>query len=807
MADWFFLTLTLLLAYIYGGYLLLLFLLAKLMPRRHSYDERHEPTLTLVISAHNEEEVIGAKLLNAFEMDYPPEKLTILVVSDGSTDGTDQIVRGFSQRGVVLVRPAQRRGKTAGLNLALAGVKSDLVVFSDANAMYDRLTLRRLVRHFADEKVGYVVGNARYESTQESAAGSSEGAYWNLEVKMKQWESAFSSVVGGDGAIYAIRRRLYQPMQPSDINDFVNPLQIVAQGYRGLFDAEAWCTEKPAGHFEKEYSRKVRIANRSFNGFLRVPGACNPLKEARFAWQLVSHKLLRWFSPFILCLHLAAALGAAGTEGPAQLFPFGLVLCYATIALLALLGWFRDKKGQPGRIFFFPYYFVLMNLASATGVLLRLRGTVISTWDTVREQSSRQSLSSRCLPFLLLALLFAMGFRISYLLGFFPQFVRALEYAILGTLVYTYLGYPLAIAVMARLLPVRVLREEGYLPEVTLLITAFNEEAEIEAKLRNCLALDYPCERLRIIVASDGSTDGTNAIVAGYGGRIELLAFAGNRGKISALNDAMERIGSEIVVFSDANTMYHPQALKKLVRNFYDPRVGAVSGQVSLISEKLSYRVSEKYYYLIEHFIQAKEGATGAMIGADGAMYAVRRALFRAPPADTILDDFVISVRIALEGHLVIHESEALAWEHNYLEMAGEFPRKARIMAGGFQCLLRREMVPPLSQPLLLFKFVSHKALRWVSGVLVCALFCLLLVSRFGEGPFDPFLALVLYAMSGSLLLALCAHLVPVSRGCKPIAMAYYYFMITGASLAGLYRELTGTQKVTWREVPRVCAE
>ena len=807
MSDWLFLILTLLLAYIYGGYLALLGILAQCLPRRHHIDELHEPTVTLIISAHNEEEVIGAKLLNAFEMDYPPEKLTILVVSDGSSDGTDQIVRGFSQRGVLLIRPAQRHGKTAGLNLALASVKSDLVVFSDANAMYDRLAIRRLVRHFADEKVGYAVGNARYESTAESAAGSSEGAYWNLEVKMKQWESDFSSVVGGDGAIYAIRRRLYQPMQQSDINDFVNPLQIVAQGYRGIFDAEAWCTEKPAGHFEKEYSRKVRIANRSFNGFLRVPGACNPLKAGRFAWQLVSHKLLRWFSPFILCLHLAASLCAAGTRGPAQLLPFGFVLCYGTLALLALVGWFRDKKGRPGRLFSFPYYFVLMNLASATGVLLRLRGTVITTWDTVREQSSRQSLSSRSLPFLLMALLFAMGFRISFLLGFFLQFVQALEYAILGTLVYTYLGYPLVMAVMARLLPVRVLRQDGHLPEVTLLITAYNEEAEIEAKLRNCLALDYPAERLRIMVASDGSTDRTNAIVAGHGSRIELLAFAGNRGKISALNDAMERIDSEIVVFSDANTMYQPQALRKLVRNFHDPRVGAVSGQVSLISEKLSYRVSEKYYYLVEHFIQAKEGATGAMIGADGAMYAVRRALFRAPPADTILDDFVISVRIALEGHLVVHEPEALGWEHNYLEMAGEYPRKVRIMAGGFQCLLRREMVPQLSQPLLLFKFVSHKALRWVSGVLVCALFCLLLVSRFWDGHFDTFLALVLYALAGALSLALCAHLVPVSRRLMPVAMAYYYFMITGASLAGLYRELTGTQKVTWREVPRQCAE
>ena len=741
-------------------------------------------------------------------MDYPTGKLAIIVVSDGSSDRTDEIVRSFSPRGVSLIRPAERRGKTAGLNVALAGVHSELVVFSDANAMYDRFAIRRLVRHFSNEKVGYVVGNARYEGTADTAAGSSEGAYWNLEVKMKQWESEFSSVVGGDGAIYAIRSRLYQPMQETDINDFVNPLQIVAQGYRGIFDPEAWCTEQPAGLFEKEYSRKVRIANRSFNGFLRVPGACNPLKDARFAWQLVSHKLLRWFSPYGLCLHLAAALAAADLQSTVGPFACAFVLLYGLIAALALAGWAQDKKSQPARLFSFAYYFVLMNLASAAGVLLRLRGTVISTWNTVRGESARQSLSSRILPVFLAGVVWAVLIWISSMLGAYLQFIRVLEYAILLSLLYAYFGYPLALAALARLSPVAVQRDEGFLPEVTLLIVAFNEEKEIEAKLNNSLSLDYPPDRLRIIVASDGSTDGTNAIVGKYRDRVELLAFAGNRGKIVALNEAMAQINSEIVVFSDANVMYQAVALRKLVRNFHDPRVGAVSGRVSLLNEMVSYRASEQFYYSIEHFVQAQEGATGAMIGADGAMYAVRRSLFREPPADTILDDFVISMRIALDGHLVVHEPEADGWEYNYLEVEGEFRRKARIMAGGFQCLLRREMVPHLSsQPLLLFKFVSHKVLRWMSGVLVAVLFCLLLQSLLADPHFDPLLALVLYGMAGALLLACCAHLLPVLRRLMPITMVYYYFMITGASLAGLYRELSGTQRVTWREVPRKCAE
>jgi hypothetical protein len=168
----------------------------------------------------------------------------------------------------------------------------------------------------------------------ETAAGLSEEKYWSFEARLKQWESAFSSVVGGDGAIYAIRRKLWEPLQDSDINDFVNPLQIVAKGYRGVFDSEAWCTERPAGDFTKEFARKVRIVNRSFNGLLRVPQVLNPFLVGRFALLIFSHKLLRWFSPFILIGHLffsVMALGANDMKGapcdrPRHLYPYR-VLC------------------------------------------------------------------------------------------------------------------------------------------------------------------------------------------------------------------------------------------------------------------------------------------------------------------------------------------------------------------------------------------------------------------------------------------------------------------------------------------------
>ena len=431
-----FMILTAVLIYIYAGYPVVLFLLAKVFPRRHRQDGGYEPSVTLIISAHNEKEVIGRKLQNALELDYPQEKLSIVVVSDASTDGTDDIVRTFSRHNVRLVRPAQRRGKTAGLNLALKEVTTEIVVFSDANAMYERSAIHCLVRHFADVSVGYAVGYARYEDASDTAAGNSEGAYWDMEVKVKEWESAFSSVVGGDGAIYAIRRHLYEPMQETDINDFVNPLQIVAKGYRGIFDAEARCTEHPAGSFGKEFSRKVRIANRSFNGLLRVLDACNPLKVGRFAWLLISHKLLRWFSPFILLIHFAASV-AAGNRGAAGLSALVFVCGYGAVAALALVGWWQDKRGRSRAVFYIPYYFMLMNIASATGILMRLKGKVISVWETVRAETSKMDGAEFVLPVLLFGIVITSVVKISvwfevgdvvqlaFAQAFFPPFILA----------------------------------------------------------------------------------------------------------------------------------------------------------------------------------------------------------------------------------------------------------------------------------------------------------------------------------------------------------------------------------------------
>src|SRR5580765_906212 len=260
------------LLYVYMGYPLLITVLAKLFGQSCDQDVAFQPSVSLLVSAYNEVSVIEAKIQNSLALDYPAELLEIVVISDCSDDGTDNLVCGFEARGVRLIRQNQRLGKSAALNFAVPQARGQVLVFSDANAIYQPEAVRLLVRHFSNAKVGYVVGNARYyESGMESSSAKSESLYWKLEAYLKAKESSFASVVGGDGAIYAIRQELFTPLHATDINDFLNPLQIIACGYNGVYEPDAICYEEAAKSFTLEYQRKVRIISRSLNALRRIP--------------------------------------------------------------------------------------------------------------------------------------------------------------------------------------------------------------------------------------------------------------------------------------------------------------------------------------------------------------------------------------------------------------------------------------------------------------------------------------------------------------------------------------------------------
>jgi cellulose synthase/poly-beta-1,6-N-acetylglucosamine synthase-like glycosyltransferase len=370
--------------YVYLGYPLLLFLAARLAPVKHRVAENTLPRVTILISAFNEREVIKEKIENSLFLDYPRDLLEIAVISDASDDGTDDIVRGFAVRGVKLFRQEARLGKSVGLNLGVAMTAGEIILFSDANAIYSPDAVRMLVRHFADPQVGYAVGNARYrESSDQKASAQSEGLYWKLETWLKTKESIWGSVVGGDGAIYAIRRELYTPLLPTDINDFLNPLQIIVHGYRGIYEPAAVCFEDAGESFEKEFQRKVRIISRSLNAVRRAPRATLPWTQPRHWFSLVSHKILRWLVPVFLICALVSNLALYRN-------PFFMVLAAVQVLsyLMALMGFvFRRRPGLIG-IFRIPYYFCLVNLASLIGIFKFLSGSLSPTWQTIRQSDS-----------------------------------------------------------------------------------------------------------------------------------------------------------------------------------------------------------------------------------------------------------------------------------------------------------------------------------------------------------------------------------------------------------------------------------
>lgn len=497
------------LAYIYAGYPLLLQLIVWIRGARPVRKGDALPPVSLVISAYNEEAVIRAKLENALAIDYPEDRFEIVVVSDESTDGTDAIVLSLGDPRVRLYRQAPRRGKTAGLNAVLPTLKGEIVVFSDANAMYEPDSVRKLVRNFSDPRVGCVTGEARYLQGDRSMADVSERAYWNYEIWIKKLETAVGSMVGGDGAIYAIRRSLWQPLPEDAINDFLNPLQIVAAGWRGVYEPKAICYEETAAGLGREWKRRVRIVSRSWRAVFQARGVLNPFKVGLFTFCLLSHKVLRWFSGVFLAIFLVGLVEWVGTH-TSFLAPLAVGIAAASLLLL-LTPWAWRLAG-------FGVYFVTINGASLMGVVKGTFGHVSGVWTTPRADAA--AVFRPGIPILALA---AAGLllAVSALVVGRAAAAEPVFWTSMALLAYIYVGYPLVLRVWAAVSSRRV-AAAPYEPHVCLLIAANDEAAVMARKIENSLALDYPLDRLTIVIASDGSTDGTNEIVRDYAPRVRL---------------------------------------------------------------------------------------------------------------------------------------------------------------------------------------------------------------------------------------------------------------------------------------------
>jgi cellulose synthase/poly-beta-1,6-N-acetylglucosamine synthase-like glycosyltransferase len=781
------------LVYIYVGYPLALRALVLLRGARPVKRAPVTPPLSLVISAYNERDVIRAKLENALSLSYPREALEIVVISDASDDGTDDIVREFAQQGVKLARQPERRGKTAGLNRTVPTLRGDVVVFSDANAMYEPDALLKLARNFADPQVGCVTGEARYLAGEKNAADAGERVYWNYEIQIKRLETSLGSMVGGDGAIYAIRRELWRELPENAINDFLNPLQIVSAGWRAVYEPDAVCYEETAGDTKSEYRRRVRIVSRSWRAVFQSPSVLNPFVVGLFTWSLVSHKMLRWLSG----LFVAIAAGAGGTlvlrsSANPELIALVGVMAAGTMSLTRLG---RNGIAMAG-------YFSTIYTASLVGVLKGMFGDVSGVWATPRQSTEPRHARSRALvPVGIVLQAAAIGLVVA--LGFMvresePQrLARIVFWGSTSLLVYIYFGYPALLLVIKRFAG-RPVRRNGIQPSVCVFITANDEEGVIEAKLQNTLALDYPEALLDVVVASDGSLDRTNHIVRSFAPKVRLLDFFPRRGKVAAINQGMKAVSSEIVVFSDANTFLEPNAIHALVRNLADPTVGGVSGDVVLVGERAALGSSEDLYYRYERWVQQAESEVGSMIGADGALYAIRRALFSPPPQDTILDDMAIPMGVVQAGYRVVYDGAARAVEQGSQTAKEEFARKSRVIAGAMQFLRRGESAVPLGMPQVFLSLLSHKALRWLSPA-------------FGAIAFGSSLALAsMSALYTTVVVAESTLLALGLAGCStrlrklpPVAVAHYFCLLQAAAAYGFVRGLAGRQSVLWQRFDR----
>jgi cellulose synthase/poly-beta-1,6-N-acetylglucosamine synthase-like glycosyltransferase len=368
----------------------------------------------------------------------------------------------------------------------------------------------------------------------------------------------------------------------------------------------------------------------------------------------------------------------------------------------------------------------------------------------------------------------------------------------LAALIYVYAGYPLLLGAL-RPLWRRPVRREDVLPPVCLFITANDEESVIAAKLQNSLAQDYPAGKLRILVASDGSVDRTNEIVRSFASKgVVLVDFPERRGKIAAINAAIGHVHEEIVVFSDANTFLHAAAIRALVRNFTDPAVGAVSGDVSLVGERAALARPEDLYYRYERWLQQAESEVGSMVGVDGALYAIRRELFVAPPLDTILDDMAIPMAIVRAGRRVVFEREAVGFERGSQSAREEFARKSRVVAGAVQFLRRPDSYVPLRDLQIVLALTSHKALRWLSPVFAALAFAASIVLSRESGLFLSAAVVQSIFLTGGAL-----GCVPALRRWNPIGVAHYFWLVQTAAAVGFFRGLSGRQAVTWRRFAR----
>jgi cellulose synthase/poly-beta-1,6-N-acetylglucosamine synthase-like glycosyltransferase len=389
MAEILFWLFFLTLAYTYAGYALVLFALVSLKKlmgkgRKVSATGDAEPDVCLFVTAFNEKDYVFQKVENSFRLDYPREKVQYLWITDGSDDGTPDILRKFP--GLEVYHQPERRGKIHAMNRGMQFVKAPIVIFSDTNTILSHNTIREMVARFRDPKVGCVAGEKRItEKEAENASAAGEGLYWRIESKIKEWDAELNSAVGGVGELFAIRTELFAGVEPDTLlDDFIISLRIAGKGYRIAYTPNAYAEEKASLNVKEELKRKIRIAAGGVQTLFRLSWLLNPFRHGWLSWQYFSHKVLRWsLAPIFLFLFLPVNVWVVAgnnlwTVPSFYTLMLGLqVVCY----LMALAGWVLENRQLRIKILFAPYYFVAIHYAAILGMIRYFKRSQQVTWE------------------------------------------------------------------------------------------------------------------------------------------------------------------------------------------------------------------------------------------------------------------------------------------------------------------------------------------------------------------------------------------------------------------------------------------
>ena len=331
------------------------------------------PTVSLIIAAYNEERVIEKKIKNSLSLDYPEEKMEIIVVSDGSTDRTEEIVKKYRDRRIRLISSGKRVGKTECQNISTQKANGDILIFSDANSMYRENAVKILVRNFANSRVGCVGGRLQY--TAKGTSAQSESIYTKYESYVKSLESKVCSPIGVDGSIYAVRRSVFIPLEKDAVSDFIEPILIYRNGWKVIYEKEALITEELSASMQSSIARRVRIVTGALYSLKYIMDMLNPFRWRLFAFELISHKVIRWLQPFFLIAIFISNIFLLDK------LPFLIFfLLQSLLYVLGILGLIFESIS----FFKLPAYFLGMNLALIISWINLIRGKNFEIWQPLR---------------------------------------------------------------------------------------------------------------------------------------------------------------------------------------------------------------------------------------------------------------------------------------------------------------------------------------------------------------------------------------------------------------------------------------